>query len=206
MKELAILQAFEDLGDTRSKHGRRHEQVLCIAVFTLAVCAGSRGLNAMGDWINSYQSDLLKLFEPSKERLPSYSTLKRVMERIDYQAYSKCLASFFEVSPQPGEMIAMDGKVLRGSYEVGAVDGVAPSHPAIQLVTSYLVERQLILEPIAVDCKSNEITALPEVVKRLAADGVKGVVFAFDALNTQKNSVHKSSTCLLYTSDAADDM
>jgi hypothetical protein len=200
MKELAILKAFESLVDHRSKHGQRHGHVLCIAVFTLAVSAGCRGINAMGDWVKAYQKDLLELFEPDQGRLPSYSTLRRVLERIDYQAYAACLGSFFEVTPQAGEMVAMDGKVLRGSYEVGAVDGVAPPHSAIQLVTSYLVERQLILEPVAVDCKSNEITAMPEVVKRLASQGVKGVVFAFDALNTQKNSVNKLSPVKITTS------
>lgn len=193
MKELEILSAFSSLADPRGNNGKQHEQTLCIAIFTLAVVAGCRGINAMGDWVKGYHDDLVALFEPRKDRLPSYSTLRRVMLGIDYQAYGACLSSFFEVTPQAGETVAMDGKVLRGSYEVGAVDGTAPSHPAIQLVTSYIVERGLILESIAVDCKSNEITALPWVVKRLAEQGVKGVVFAFDALNTQKNCVVKSS-------------
>lgn len=200
MKELEILSAFSGLADPRGNNGKQHEQTLCIAIFTLAVFAGCRGINAMGDWVKGYRDDLATLFEPRKDRLPSYSTLRRVMLGIDYQAYGACLSSFFEVNPQAGETVAMDGKVLRGSYEVGAVDGTAPSHPAIQLVTSYIVERGLILESIAVDCKSNEITALPLVVKRLAEQGVKGVVFAFDALNTQKNCVVKSSRVKTTTS------
>ena len=193
MKELEILNAFAGLADPRGSNGKQHEQTLCIAIFTLAVVAGCRGINAMGDWVKAYHDDLVALFKPQKDRLPSYSTLRRVMIGIDYQAYGACLASFFDVTPQVGETVAMDGKVLRGSYEVGASDGRATSHPAIQLVTSYIVERGLILESIAVDCKSNEITALPLVVKRLAEQGIQGVVFAFDALNTQKNSVAKSS-------------
>ena len=55
------------------------------------------------------------------------------------------------------------------------------------LVSSYIVERGLILEPVEVDSKSNEITALPELIKFLA---LKGVVFAFDAINTQKKLVN----------------
>ena len=58
------------------------------------------------------------------------------------------------------------------------------NHPAIQLVTVYLVERGLILTPQQVDCKTNEIKAIPPVLEALAQ---RGVVFAFDALNTQKN-------------------
>ncbi len=52
------------------------------------------------------------------------------------------------------------------------------------LVSAYIVERGLILEPVEVESKSNEITALPELILLLA---LEGVVFAFDAINTQKN-------------------
>lgn len=52
------------------------------------------------------------------------------------------------------------------------------------LVSAYLVERGLILEPYQVDSKTNEIKALPEFIKQLA---VKGVVFAFDVISTKKN-------------------
>jgi hypothetical protein len=56
-------------------------------------------------------------------------------------------------------------------------------HRAIMLVSAYIVERGLILPPQVVESKTNEIKALPELIKLLA---LKGVVFAFDAINTQK--------------------
>ncbi|EGJ28610.1 MULTISPECIES: hypothetical protein [Moorena] len=59
------------------------------------------------------------------------------------------------------------------------------------LVSSYIVERGLILEPFEVDAKTNEIKALPELLKKLA---LKGVVNANDAINTQKKLVNLSST------------
>jgi hypothetical protein len=107
-----------------------------------------------------------------------------VLLNVDYQAYSAALARFFEVDPLPGETLAVDGKVLRGSYQLETDNPDSPPHPAIQLVSAYLVERGLILEPYQVDSKTNEIKALPEFIKHLA---VKGVVFAFDAISTQKN-------------------
>jgi hypothetical protein len=107
-----------------------------------------------------------------------------VLLNVNYQAYSAALARFFEVAPLPGETLAVDGKVLRGSYQLETDNPDSPPHPAIQLVSAYLVERGLILEPYQVDSKTNEIKALPEFIKLLA---VKGVVFAFDAISTQKN-------------------
>ena len=102
---------------------------------------------------------------------------------LDYEAYSLCLAQFFEIEPLAGDTIALDGKVLRGSYLLDTPASTTESHRAIQLVTVYVVERGWILPIQPVDKKSNEITALPPVLKALAHRGV----FAFDALNTQKN-------------------
>ena len=181
---LEILEAFADLPDVRQASGKRHQMTLCLALFTLAVTAGNRGFLAIGDWLNSYRRDLLELFHPPQQRLPSYSTIRRVLLTVDYQVYSAALARFFGVDPLPGETLAVDGKVLRGSYQLETDNPDSPPHPAIQLVSAYLVERGLILEPYQVDSKTNEIKALPEFIKHLA---VKGVVFAFDAISTQKN-------------------
>ena len=184
MSTLAIVEAFRGLPDRRRGAGRRHDQALCLSLFTLAVSAGCRGFLAISDWLSSYKAELLELFSPPKNRLPSYSTIRRVLLNLDYEAYSLCLAKFFEIEPLAGETVALDGKVLRGSYSLDTPASTTESHRAIQLVTVYVVERGLILPIQPVDKKRNEITALPPVLKTLAH---RGVVFAFDALNTQKN-------------------
>ena len=184
MSTLAIVEAFRELPDPRRGAGRRHDQSLCLSLFTLAVSAGCRGFLSISDWLSSYRKELLELFSPPKDRLPSYSTIRRVLLNLDYEAYSLCLAKFFEIEPLAGETIALDGKVLRRSSLLETPTSTADSHKAIQLVTVYVVERGLILPIQPVDKKSNEITALPPVLKALAH---RGVVFAFDALNTQKN-------------------
>lgn len=184
MSQLAIVEAFADLPDTRRTAGQRHTQALCLALFTLAVAAGNRGFLAIGDWLKAYHDELVKLFQPAKGRLPSYSTIRRTLLRLESETYAACLSRFFGIQPLPGETIATDGKVLRGSYETPSADPTVDSHPAIMLVSAYIVERGLILEPYEVDSKTNEITALPAFIKQMA---LKGVVFAFDAISTQKN-------------------
>ncbi len=77
----------------------------------------------------------------------------------------------------------LKGFVLRGSYQLETDNPNSEAHPAIMLVSAYLVERGLILEPYEVEAKTNEIKALPEFIKTLA---LQGVVFAFDAISTQK--------------------
>lgn len=184
VERIEILEAFVDLPDVRRAAGKRHQMALCLALFTLAVTAGNRGFIAIGDWLKCYHSELIALFRPPKGRLPSYSTIRRVLLNLDYSDYSAALARFFGIEPLPGETLAVDGKVLRGSYQLETDNPDSPPHPAILLVSAYLVERGLILEPYQVDRKTNEIKTLPEFITQLA---LKGVVIAFDAISTQKN-------------------
>ncbi len=187
MPEIAILEVFVGLPDRRRKQGKRHSIPLCLALFTLAVAAGNQGFLAIGDWLASYKQQLKELL--AVDRIPSYSTIRRALLSIDYKEYSCRLARFFEIEPIAGETLALDGKVLRGSFMVENDNLHCEPHKAITLVTAYLVERGLILQPQEVEDKSNEITAIPEVIKALAQ---KGVVFAFDSMNTQKKLLVKS--------------
>ena len=113
----------------------------------------------------------------------------RSLLSLDYKDYSCRLSQFFGITPLVGETLALDGKVLRGSYLLETDNPYSQPHEAITLVTAYLVERGLILQPSEVKDKSNEITAIPEFIKALA---VKGVVFAFDSMNTQKKPLTQS--------------
>ncbi len=193
---IEILEAFADMPDVRKASGKRHHLALCLALFTLAIAAGNRGFLAIGDWIKSYQLELLELFNPSKNRLPSYSTIRRVLLALDYQQYSAALARFFDIQPLAGETLAVDGKVLRGSYQLETDNPESEPHPGIMLVSAYLVERGMVLEPYQVDLKTNEIKAVPEFIKQLA---LKGVVFAFDAISTQKKLVNSSLAAVTIT-------
>ena len=184
VERIEILEAFADLPDVRRAAGKRHQMALCLALFTLAVTAGNRGFLSIGDWLKGYQRDWVDLFNPPTGRLPSYSTIRRVLLNLDYAEYSAALARFFGIEPLPGETLAVDGKVLRGSYQLESDNPDSPPHPAILLVSAYLVERGLILEPYPVDRKTNEIKALPAFIEHLA---LKGVVIAFDAISTPKN-------------------
>lgn len=183
---IEILAVFSEIPDTRHSLGKRHHIALCLALFTLAIAAGNQGFLAIGDWLKSYEAELIELFHPPKRRLPSYSTIRRVLLTLNYKQYSAALARFFGVEPLPGETLAMDGKQLRGSYQIEVNNPESPPHPAILLVSAYIVERGLILEPHQVDSKTNEIKALPEFIEQLA---LKGIVIAFDAISTQKKHV-----------------
>ena len=91
--------------------------------------------------------------------------------RLDYRDYSACLSRFLGIQRLPSETIATYDKVLRGAYEAISDDPTVDSDPAIILVTAYIVERGLILEPYEMESKTNEITALPAFIKQMALQG-----------------------------------
>lgn len=108
---------------------------MCLALFTLALAAGNRGFLAIGDWITSYRKQLFDLLKPPKNRLPSYSTIRRALLHISYEQYSACLAKLFDVQPKCGEIIGLDGKVLKGSYQLKYDNTNSDSHPDVRDVT-----------------------------------------------------------------------
>ena len=137
MSRLAIVDAFSDLPDPRRGAGCRHEYAVCLALFTLAISAGCRGFLSIGDWLKAYREPLIELFGFPKHGIPSYSTLRRTLLDLDYQSYGACVAKLFKIEPKRGETIALDGKVLRGSYTIEIGENRTASHLAIQLVTVY---------------------------------------------------------------------
>jgi hypothetical protein len=70
MSQITIVEAFAQLEDCRRRAGMRHQQSLCLALFTLAVAAGNRGFIAIGDWLKAYHDELLELFNPEKTAYP----------------------------------------------------------------------------------------------------------------------------------------
>ncbi|WP_445246639.1 transposase family protein [Microcoleus sp. OTE_8_concoct_300] len=83
MTQLAIVEAFSDLIDTRCGTGSRHQQALCLAMFTVAVVAGNKGFLAIGDWLKAHKAELVKLFQPPKGRIPSYIVISNKYETLD---------------------------------------------------------------------------------------------------------------------------
>lgn len=102
MSQLAIVEAFAELQDRRRRAGQRHSLALCLALFTLAIVAGNKGFLAIGDWIASYHQQLIDLLKPPKNRLPSYSTIRRSLLHVDYEQPNCLFSAVFCCSTRGG--------------------------------------------------------------------------------------------------------
>jgi predicted transposase YbfD/YdcC len=123
--------------------------------------------------------DWLRGFLPYKEGIPTAQTFRKVFRLIDRRAMSEAFAAWAaSVRRIEPEIVAIDGKTLRGSKKARGGEG------ALHLVSAYATQAGLVLGQRAVEGKSNEIKAIPELLNMLA---LEGAIVTIDAMGTQKD-------------------
>jgi hypothetical protein len=114
---MTILQAVETIPEFRTAKGKRHDLpvvLMCLLLGSLSDCKSWRDY---ASFVQRHRKALLEHFRPPKERLPSYSTLRRVALRLDFDALSAAFLTWAreDVSFEPGDWLAIDGKSLSGT-------------------------------------------------------------------------------------------
>jgi len=174
-----ITRMFDDIqatDDPRAANARHYlTDILVIAI--LAVMCGLDDYPGIVEYGRD-EHDWLKTFLRLPHGIPSVSTFRRMFAALKPAVLLKLMQRWSgELSGVlAGKQIAIDGKTLRRSFEH------AWDKSGLHLVTAWCVEENLVLAQQAVDEKSNEITAVPELLKLL---DIKGAVVTVDALNTQ---------------------
>ena len=169
---------FQDLQDPRVERTRKHP---LINVLFIAVCGVLSGANSFAS-IHEFATDRRQWFARYLDLtngIPSDDTLARVLARLDPGAFEKCLLGWIQAVQEvtANRLIAIDGKTLRGSYDR------ADSRAAIHMVSAWATENKLSLGQVVVHEKSNEITAIPELLGLL---DVAGALVTIDAMGCQK--------------------
>ena len=184
----SILDHFADLPDPRREQGRVHRLDEIVFIATCAVLCGAESWEQIADYAHS-KIDWLTTFLTLPGGVPSHDTFRRVFCLLDPLAFQKCFYTWMTalmrrqgvtpVATDPPELrpIAIDGKAQRGSARrtVG--------RSALHVVSAWAVENRLTLGQVATDAKSNEITAIPELLELL---DLKGAVVTIDAMGCQK--------------------
>src|SRR3954470_8156301 len=184
----SILDHFADLADPRREQGRVHRLDEIVFIATRAVLCGADNWVQIADYAHS-KLDWLKTVLALPGGVPSHDTFRRVFCLLDPLAFQKCFYSWMAsliarkgltplvAGPPELRPIAIDGKAQRGSARrtVG--------RSALHVVSAWAVENRLTLGQVATDAKSNEITAIPELLELL---DLKGAVVTIDAMGCQK--------------------
>lgn len=174
---------FSVLSDPRIDRTKKHNliDVLFIAICTI-VCGGE-GFTDMEEFGEAKESWLRKYLE-LPHGIPSHDTFRRVFATLDPEEFSACFTKWSQALHEAtkGEVIALDGKTIRHSFDT--YSGQAPLH----MVSAWATESGLALGQVRVDDKSNEITAIPKLLEML---DVKGRIITTDAMGCQREIAKK---------------
>lgn len=180
-----FLKHFAELEDPRKEnHSQKLHNFEDILIITIlgAICG-------VDDWEELHvfglaKEDWLKTFLKLPNGIPSPDTFSRVFSLIDPKAFETCFLSWIrslEIDPK-GEIIAIDGKTLRGSRE-----GSTNKRP-LHLVGAWAAKQNILLGQIKTEEKSNEIDAIPELLNLI---DIEGATVTIDAMGCQKKIAEK---------------
>jgi predicted transposase YbfD/YdcC len=181
--QLAICQHFRNLQDPRRDHLKRH---LLIDIVTIAICGVISGADTWVDMetFATNRHEWLSQFLRLPNGIPSHDTIERVFSLIHPRSLQRCVLSWLRPVAEALDIkhIAIDGKTLRNSVKSSS------PHQYLHLVSAWASEARLTLGQVAVDEKSNEITAIPRLLEMMS---VRGALVTIDAMGCQKEIAKK---------------
>jgi predicted transposase YbfD/YdcC len=169
---------FQDLTDPRVERTRKHPLINIAFIAVCGVLSGANSFAAIHEFGSDRRSWFARFLDLTNG-IPSEDTFARVLARLDPGEFEKALLGWTQAVQHLTEdrLIAIDGKTLRGSYD--RRDGKA----ALHMVSAWAVGNKLSLGQVAVDRKSNEIKAIPELLRLLE---VAGAIVTLDAMGCQR--------------------
>jgi len=176
-KPRTIVECFEEIPDPRVDRRRYHKLLDILVIGLCSTLTGGEGFNDMA-LFGKIKRDWLKTFLELPQGIPSHDTFNRVFSAIDPHCFLDCFVHWVQgLCPAlAGDVVAIDGKALRRALDQGA------SIPYI--VSAWASGNGLALGQVKVDDKSNEITAIPELLQSLA---LQGCIVTIDAMGCQKD-------------------
>jgi predicted transposase YbfD/YdcC len=168
---------WEGLEDPRCGNAALHDFRELLMIALCCVLCGGQGAVDMAVFAEA-KEPFLRSFLALSNGFPSHDTFSRLFRNLDPDQFRDSFQRFMaRFSEQLQGVVAIDGKVLRGSFDR------ASGKSALHMVSAWGSEQRLVLAQIATDAKSNEITAVPRLLRMLA---LKGTIVTADALNCQR--------------------
>lgn len=173
----SLLEHFASLEDPRVEYLVEHRLLDIMALTICAVICGADSWVEIETYGHS-KAEWLQSFLALPNGIPSHDTISRLFAMLDPTQLQSCFANWVKSIAElsDGEVVAIDGKCVRRSYDTGKGQG------AIHMVSAWASENRVVLGQVKVDSKSNEITAIP---KLLAVLDLKGCIVTIDAMGAQ---------------------
>jgi len=174
-----IAEYFGELEDPRSSVNRLHPLISIVMIALMATLAGATGPTAIATWAD-IKKNLLRKCLDLPNGIPRKDVFRRVLAALKPEVFQACftkwIGSLREAWDTERAVVAIDGKTLRRSHDTSKGLG------ALHVVSAWATEMGLTLGQVATDQHSNEITAIPELLKLI---GLEGTIITIDAMGTQ---------------------
>lgn len=177
---------FITITDPRLERQKIYPLINIIVIAVCAVIAGCDSWVEIGEFAKSRKVWFATFLElPPGKDVPSHDTFGRVFSLIDPKQFQACFASWMQSVAllTKGQVIAIDGKTNRRTFGGKSKDGLTR---ALHLVSAFATENGVAIGQVATDVKSNEITAIPELLKLL---DISGCIITTDAMGCQADIV-----------------
>ena len=173
----ALTTSFQSLTDPRVERTRHHLLIEIVAIALLAILSGAEGWTEV-EQFGKIKKKWLRRFLKLPKGIPSHDTFGRVFAALDAEEFQRCFLDWVQrvATLTAGEVVAIDGKTLRRSH------AQAKGQAAIHMVSAWASSNRLVLGQVKVAEKSNEITAIPELLRLLE---LKGCLVTIDAAGAQ---------------------
>ncbi len=172
---------FESLSDPRHSRNRKHPLTEVIVISICGIICGCGGPTAIHAWAK-HRKDWLSEFLSLPNGIPSRDCIRRVLMALQPEAFQNCFQEWIADAVQtkengPARLIAIDGKTCRGSHDRSQGLG------ALHVVSAWASEEGIALGQVATEAKSNEITAIPQLLEQI---DLEGTLVTIDAIGCQK--------------------
>jgi predicted transposase YbfD/YdcC len=179
-----IIGYFDELEDPRDTVNRKHPLVSVVIIAMMAVLSGAGGPTAIAKWA-ALKAELLSSVLPLPNGIPRKDVFRRVLALLQPAAFQACFVNWLQslraqaaaATGVDQPVFAVDGKTVRRSHDRSKGLG------ALHCVSVWASDFGLSLGQVACDEESNEITAIPELLRLV---DIKGTIITIDALGTQK--------------------
>jgi predicted transposase YbfD/YdcC len=179
-----VIGYFDELEDPRSTVNQKHPLVSVVVIAMMGVLAGAGGPTAIAEWAKAKAEFLVKVLE-LPHGIPCKDVFRRVLSLLNPDAFQRCFVNWLQTLRENATearkvdkpILAVDGKTARRSHDRKKGLG------ALHAVSVWASELGLSLGQVACAEKSNEITAIPELLRLV---DIKGTIITIDAMGTQK--------------------
>jgi predicted transposase YbfD/YdcC len=173
-----IHEHFSELEDPRIERNKLHDLMDIVILVICAVISGADGWEAIEEF-GKEKLDWLRRFAPFANGVPSHDCIANVISRLSVKGFQECFVRWTGAAMEAagGEIIAVDGKTARGSHDRKR------GRKALHMVSAWASTNRLVLGQEATEEKSNEITAIPKLLKLLE---LAGSIVTIDAMGCQR--------------------